>query len=168
MRILPHISSLLAWLQGPNDRIVIDQDAARREAERRLRADKDFRRAVAVEQKRTGMQIGAWAQQSVAARRKAPFPDRMRRQYPLWLQGLSGQEITNLSKASREEIRRHVFAGELIPGVRRMQPLDAQDPVFPLPVLPAEILNDREGGGGKRMKKSSGFAELGGSSWQRI
>jgi hypothetical protein len=161
------ISNLLSWLRGPDDRVVIDQAAARRETGRRLQADRDFRRAVAVEQKRTSMQIGAWAQQSVAARRKAPFPSNMRRQFPVWLQGLSGQEITNLSKSFRHAITQHVFGGVLIPGVRRVQPLDAQDPVFPLPVPPPDILNDREGGGGKRMKKSSsGFAELGGSSWR--
>jgi hypothetical protein len=162
------ISSLLSWLRGPSDRVVIDQDAARREAERRLRAAADFRREVDREQKRTSMQVGAWAQQSVAARRKAAFPANMRRRYPGWLQGLSGQEIVNLSKASRHAITEHVFGGVVIPGVRAVQPLDPQEPVFPLPVPPPDILNDREGGGGKRLKRSSsdaGFSRLGGSRW---
>jgi len=164
---LKFIADLLFWLRGPGDRVFIDQVAARREAGRRLQAARDFRRAVDLEQRRTSMHVGAWARDTVAARRKAPFPTNMRRRFPAWLQGLSGQELINLSKSSREEIRRHVFDGRLVPGVRRVQPLDAQDPIFPKTIAPPDILNDRSAGG-RRMKQSASASELGGSSWRRI
>ena len=162
------IADILFWLRGRDDRTIIDQQAARREAERRLQADRDFGRELDLEQRRTSMQVGAWARETVTARRKATFPSNMRRQFPLWLRGLSGQELINLSKSSREEIRRHVFHGELIPGVRAVQPLDAQDPIFPKPVPPPDILNDRSAGG-RRMKQSesASSSELGGSGWHR-
>jgi hypothetical protein len=160
------VARLLSWLRGPDDRVVIDQDAARRIVDEHLQAYRHRCMERYREQRRTSMQVGAWAQQSVAVRRKMPFPGNIRRAMPAWLQGLSGQELLNLSKASREEIRNHVYDGKLVPGVRPVQPLAAQDPIFPLPVLPADILNDREGGG-RRMKRlnSSGFSSLGGRRW---
>ncbi|HEX7883579.1 MAG TPA: hypothetical protein VF499_12675 [Afipia sp.] len=150
--IIDLVRRLVDYVRGPNDRVVIDLEAIYLESERREQAAAAFRRELDLEQRRTSMQVGSWATATVSERRRTAAPPRMRRKILEWLQGLTAQEVINLSKAARNDIRAHIYGGALVPGVRRVQPLPLCTLDFPAPVRPADNLRERGGSGGIRPK----------------
>ncbi|MCC8962473.1 hypothetical protein H8A95_09140 [Bradyrhizobium sp. Pear76] len=154
--IIDLVRRLVNYLRGPNDRVAIDLDAVYRESERREQARATFRRELDLEQRRTSMQVGSWATVTVSQRTRADTPPRMRREILEWLAGLTAQEVFNLSKVGRERIRAHIYAGVLIAGVRRVQPLPPCSLNFPAPVSPVQDLRERDGSGGIRPKRGFG------------
>ncbi|HEX7883547.1 MAG TPA: hypothetical protein VF499_12500 [Afipia sp.] len=154
--IIDLIRRIVDCVRGPNDRVVIDLEAIYLESERREQAAAAFRRELDLEERRTSMQVGSWAAATVSQRSRADTAPRMRREILEWLRGLTAQEVINLSKAARNDIRAHIYAEVLVPGVRRVQPLQPCALNFPAPVRPAQDLYDRGSSGGIRPKRGFG------------
>ncbi|HWF85966.1 MAG TPA: hypothetical protein VG222_14000 [Vicinamibacterales bacterium] len=134
--------------RAPVDRIVIDQEGARREGERRRDANAAFGRSLEAEQRRVAMLTGAWARETMTLRRRAPMNAKLRTAVIEWLPGLVLSEIVILAKAPRDDVRRHIFRSDLIEGLRPMRPLVPTALIFPAAVAPAEDHRERVGGGG--------------------
>jgi hypothetical protein len=126
----------------PTDMAVIDQGSYFDSLEDRQRRLRETIAVLERERQRVVLAVWAWARDTVTNRNKGPLP-RLPRSIPLasWLDGLSIQEIFNLSRSDALSIWHHIYGDDRVAGVRAVQQLQKAVLYFPAPKPPKPTPN---------------------------
>jgi hypothetical protein len=136
----------------PTDLAVIDQGSYFDSLEERQRRLRESAEMLERDRQRVALAVWAWARHTVTDRNKGPLP-RLPRSIPLasWLDGLSIQEIFNLSQSDALSIWHHIHGDDRVAGVRAVQQLQKAVLYFPTRKPPKpDPERDRASGGGPR------------------
>jgi hypothetical protein len=150
--LISFLKRMLSRFRAADDRVVIDQQSYYDALEFNQNRIDALDRAVAREQERIALVVGAWARDTVRHRARVIIPRIVGRAIAAWLPGLTATEIMYVSNAGAFGIRHHLFGTDRIAGVRHVQPLPEAVLVWPRPKLVADPQSDRGAGGGPRLK----------------
>jgi hypothetical protein len=135
--------------------VVIDQGAYYDVLARRQQRWREDEEDTEREQERIAYLVWEWARDVVRDRGKRPLPAKLPRTGVVrdWLNGLYVQELFALANSDGWSIRHHIYAGALIEGVRRVQPLAEAELRFPEPKISTEdVFRGSSSGDGPRRR----------------
>ena len=155
--MISFLKSLLSRFRASDDRVVIDQKFYYDKIEANQNRIDALDRAVAREQERIALVVGAWARDTVRNRARVVIPRIVGRAIAAWLPGLTAAEIMYVSNAGAFDTKHHLFGTDRISGVRPVQALPEAVLVWPRPRLVADPERERGAGGGPRPTKSRKF-----------
>ncbi|MDA9507092.1 hypothetical protein XI09_21165 [Bradyrhizobium sp. CCBAU 11386] len=122
----------LLW-EAPTPKVQIDQwarwEAWLAEQRKREAVQKKEREA---DRTRISIVVWSWSRDCVSEWRQLEPPKKVPREVRVWLAGLDVREIVTMARAGDAAVRQHIYGrGELISGLRMVQPLSATTLYFP-------------------------------------